>query len=505
MHAASYARGTTTGGIMNDLLRPGLLLLLTGLVHPGAARAIELPAGFEAIAIPASLEVPTGFAFAPDATIFVIELAGVVRVHDGASQQAAPFIDLTAEVNRNGDRGLLGIALHPGFVPDGGPASWVYLQYTVSPIPGRDLAYNEDNRYSFSRLTRYRATTKGTGEIVADLGSRQVLLGHKLPNGVVPDGITSCHDSHASGAMAFARDGSLLLANGDGAHYDFRDTGGADPACFASFVHPVTGQRGPMKVYENSGAFRAQDLRSLSGKLLRIDPETGRGYPSNPWFDGDPSSNASRVWALGLRNPYRFALKPGTGAQDPALGRPNTIYLGDVGWNVWEETDVARGGENFGWPCFEGMDAQPNYQDFERGADPLQRPDCDVIPAPLHAPPLLAWHHLNAGDLAPPGFYFDEDGNPLEGFAGSTSTGGAFYANGGYPPEYRGRYFFGDYAASWIKTIETDANDQLVAVRDFAFDADGPVDFERHPLTGDIYYVAIYTGTLYRISHTGAR
>jgi glucose/arabinose dehydrogenase len=490
---------------MNTALRSRLFLLVAGLAAAGFAHGVGLPVGFEAVAIPANLTIPTGFAFARDGTIFIIEQAGVVRVHDGTSQQGAPFIDLTAEVNQNGDRGLLGIALHPGFAPDGGPRSWIYLQYTVSPVPGRDLTYNQDNRYSFSRLTRYRATTNGAGEIIADLASRQVLLGHRMPNGIVPDGITSCHDSHASGAMAFASDGSLLLTNGDGAHYDFRDAGGADPACFANFVHPMTGLHGPMKVYEDSGAYRAQDLRSLAGKLLRIDPETGHGYSSNPYYDGDPASNASRIWALGLRNPYRFALKPGTGARDPALGRPNTVYLGDVGWNAWEETDVVRGGENFGWPCFEGMDAQPEYQNFERGNDPLQRPDCDIIPPALHLPPLLTWHHTNAEALAPPGFYFDDDGNQLEGFIGSTSTGGAFYTNGDYPAQYRGRYFFGDYSGSWIKTIETDASDELVAVRDFASDAEGPVDFERHPVTGDIYFVAIFSGTLYRIQYTGAQ
>src|SRR5262245_45281933 len=104
---------------MKDTLRP-TLLMLTVLVHAGIAHGIGLPAGFEAVAIPVSLDKPTGFAFAPDGTIYIMEHAGIVRVHDGASQQATPFIDLTAEVNQDGDRGLLGIALHPGFVPDDG-------------------------------------------------------------------------------------------------------------------------------------------------------------------------------------------------------------------------------------------------------------------------------------------------------------------------------------------------------------------------------------------------
>jgi glucose/arabinose dehydrogenase len=488
----------------NTLICASSFLLAAATAPQLTRAAIVLPVGFQAIELPTALTIPTGLVFAPDGKLFIIEQQGTVRVHDGTTQQAIPFIDLTDEVNLNGDRGLLGIALHPGFVPDGGPTSWVYLQYTVSPVPGRDLGYNQGQLYSFSRLTRYRAVTNGTN-IVAALSTRQILLGHQRADGTVPDGIASCHDSHSTGAMAFADDGSLLLTDGDGAHYDFRDSGGQDPGCFANFVHPVTGRRGPMPVYEDSGAYRALDRRSLAGKLLRIDPATGNGYSSNPFYDGDPSSNASRIWALGLRNPYRFALKPGTGAPDPALGQPNTVYLGDVGWNTWEETDVVHGGENFGWPCFEGMLAQSNYQNFERGQDPLHRPDCDIIPPQRHTPPILAWNHNNANALSPPGFYFDDQGNQLPGFTGWTSTGGAFYTAGDYPDQYDGRYFFGDYGASWIKTIETDAADNLVAVRDFASNADGPVALQRHPLTGDIWYVAIFTGKVYRIEYVGAR
>jgi hypothetical protein len=76
---------------------------------------------------------------------------------------------------------------------------------------------------------------------------------------------------------------------------------------------------------------------------------------------------------------------------------------------------------------------------------------------------------------------------------------------GDYPSQYDGRYFFGDFGDSWIRTIETDAADQLVAVRDFALDADGPVAFQRHPITGDIHFVGILAQQLYRIAYTGAR
>jgi hypothetical protein len=55
-------------------------------------------------------------------------------VHRGSSAQSLPFIDLRDEVNKDGDRGLIGVAVHPGFLPDDGPTSWVYLLYTVSPV-----------------------------------------------------------------------------------------------------------------------------------------------------------------------------------------------------------------------------------------------------------------------------------------------------------------------------------------------------------------------------------
>ena len=481
-------------------MKPGrrLLLFLLALSLSGTAAAIDLPDGFEAVPLPGVFDVPLGLTFAPDGTIFILEKAGRVQVHDGTMLQSQPFLDLMDEVNNNGDRGLLGIALHPGFLPDGGPSSWVYLLYTVSPIPGTDLAYNEDNRYSFSRLTRYRAVTAGS-DVVADLTSRHILLGNQFPNGRVPDGITSCHDSHATGSLRFADDGSLMVSNGDGGHYDFQDNGGADAACFESFVHPVTGRRGPMPDYEDSGAFRSQDLRSLAGKLLRLDPETGQGYASNPFFDGDPSSNRSRIWAYGLRNPFRFDLRPGTGAADPALGQPNVAYLGDVGWSTWEDSHISRGGENFGWPCFEGQPSHAGYQSFDRGNDPLGRPDCaDLGPSP-HTVPALAWHHSSDAQLFPPGLHVDDAGNPLSGFHGNTSIGGTFFLGGSYPIEYEGRYIFGDFGQSWIRTMEVDAGDNVIAVRDFAFDAEGPVDFQRHPVTGDIWFVAINTGCIYQI------
>src|SRR6185436_16126845 len=413
--------------------------------------------------------------------------------------QATPFIDLSAEINNDGDRGLLSLALHPGFLPDGGPTSWVYLAYLVSPVPPADNGFNQNDQYSFCRLARYKATTGGSG-IVADLSSRQILLGHQNADGSVPDCIASLHDSHATGAMRFASDGSLLLSTGDGSHYDFQDNGGADNAGFDTFIHPVSGKKGPTPKVQDSGSFRSQDLRSLSGKMLRLDPATGNGYPSNPFYDGNPASNRSRVWALGLRNPFRWALVPNTGASDPALGQPGLLLIGDVGWNTWEELNLSRtGGENFGWPCSEGNHPHLGYAAFD-SPDP-GFVDCFASAAGTPTPPILAWNTSDPNALEPAGVYVDVDGAPLPGFKGNCSIGGTVYTGGSYPSEYVGRLFFIDYGRQFIKTAEFDANWNVVAVRDFGSQMGQIVGLERHPVTGDLYVLSMEVAQLLRIGY----
>src|SRR5207244_12775597 len=100
-------------------------------------------------------------------------------------------------------------------------------------------------------------------------------------------------------------------------------------------------------------ALRGQNLDSLAGKLLHID-RTGNGFPTNPFFNGNASANRSKVWDYGLRNPYRFNLKPTT----------NVPYIGQVGWNSWEDIYVGVPGRNFGWPCYEGNFQQAGYSAF---------------------------------------------------------------------------------------------------------------------------------------------
>jgi len=465
------------------------LALSAGLAVPLAAITHEedgsFPVHFEAVELSGVFFKVTGFAFAPDGSLFILEKDGVVRYHDGTDPQDAPFLDIQDEVVKTGDRGLLGLAVHPGFVPDGGPTSWIYLTYTVSPVFGEDPDYNEDDKYAFGRVTRYRAVTVGPN-VVADLASRQVLLGNQLPDGTVPDGIATLHNVHAVGTLAFADDGSLLVSAGDGAHFD--DVGGQHTGAFDNFTHPVTGLKGPIPMVQDSGTFRAQDLRSLSGKVLRIDPETGLGYPSNPFYDGDPSSNASRVWALGLRNPFRMIVVPGTGSANPADGQANRLLIGDVGFTTWEELDVCSGGENFGWPCFEGPYPNGDFDEYMHSPNPLGLPDCFSANPGTPRLPSLAWHHNDENALFPSGVYVNANGQPIGGFEGGCALAGAQYTGSEYPAEYQGRFFVYDFNDDWMKTVEFDGSGNVVDVRDFADGFDAITDIQRHPITGDIYY-----------------
>ena len=414
----------------------------------------ELPLGFVDEVIQGGFAIPVDCCFDGNGRLFVAEKRGIIRVIQDGVLLPTPVIDLTAEVHNAGDKGLLGITLDPAFAQNGR----IYLLYNVDPIFGQPDEPNESA--SFGRVTRYSVSGN-----VAQPGSRLVLLGNSAG-----DGIANCYSSHSIGTVAFGTDGSLFVGAGEGSHFDFAD-GGQDVSSLDYQCAQMFGAG------QDLGALRAQSFASLAGKILRINPATGAGYSTNPFYDGNPASFASRIWSMGLRNPFRFTVRPNSPA-------PGTLYIGDVGWaffsDGYEELNVSRfGGENYGWPCWEGPQPQPQYQ-----SSPITGPPCDAVAPEDVTLPILAWQHLDPGTL---------------GFTGAAISGITFYTGSQFPPQYHGACFFADYVENWIRLCHVDALDQITSISDFATDLGSPVDLEVDPETGELVYVAIATGQVRRI------
>jgi len=197
-------------------------------------------------------------------------------------------------------------------------------------------------------------------------------------------------------------------------------------------------------------ALRALDLNTGYGKLLHMTPD-GRGVAGNPYYDAaHPSSWRSRIYASGFRSPFRVSL-------DPATGAP---ILGDVGWSTWEEVDLIRPGASYGWPCWEGNTRTPGYRDMAA---------CQGV-----------------GNSAPLWTY-------IHGPLGTSVTGGIVYTGSSYPAEYRGAYFFGDYASQRVYTLRYDAQGVLVRQPEaggFGTENGLPVKFASAS-NGDIVYADI--------------
>ena len=382
---------------------------------------------------------PVGLTFAPDGRMFIWQRDGVVRIFKNGVLLPAPFINIGSQVNQFSDRGMLGLALHPNFSGNG----FVYLLLT------REEAGNPSSPDAkVSRLIR--VTADPTNPDVALPGSEIIILGSvgTPPCGAQPPGadcIPSDSISDSIGTLRFAPDGKLFVGSGDGA-----SAAGVDPL-----------------------AFRSQDLNSPSGKILRIN-EDGSAPGNNPFDDGT-NSWQSKVWVYGLRNPYRFALHPTTG--EP--------FIGDMGWNTWEEINKGTRGGNFGWPCFEGNLPQPEYQS--------QLPACASLPSSAVTPPLVSWAHDGASPSLP-GY----DPN----FLGATAVGGTFYTGSEYPQIYSGSFFYADTVGGWIRRLVLDAAGNLTGNLLFATGGAGIVSIEQGP-DGLLYYVVFAAGEIRRIRFNG--
>lgn len=308
------------------------------------------PAGFTRNdAWVAGLNNATAFTQAPDGRLFVAEQGGALRVVKNGQLLATPFVTLL--VDSAGERGLLGVTLHPNFANN----QLVYLYHTTA------------QGGTHNRISRFVAN----GDVAA--------AGTETP--IVDLPALSSATNHNGGALHFGLDGKLYAAVGD-----------------------------------NANSARAQDRSHPFGKLLRFNDDGS--IPSDNPFCSTPATLACAVWAYGLRNPYTFAVQPGSG----------NIAINDVGEGTWEEINLGRAGANYGWPNSEGP---------------------DNVGAGVTAP-LFAYRHsaTNPPGSGPGGF-----------FTGVAITGGAFYPDSGtFPAAYRGQYFFADFGSKFVARYDAANN-----------------------------------------------
>ncbi len=336
--------------------------------------------------------------------LFVVERRGVIWVYAPGQAEPALFLDIRDRVTDAGqEQGLLGLAFDPAFAESG--AFWI--NYTA----GR----------GDTTLARFQVSADDPNR--ADVASEQVLLSIDQPAG-----------NHNGGMLAFGPDGMLWMGTGDGGAANDRYGNGQNPA-------------------------------TLLGKMLRLDVTStpgSYGIPAdNPWIDQTWNGQDVRdeVWAVGLRNPWRYSFDRLTG----------DLWIGDVGQNVYEEVGVVAagtpGGLNFGWPIMEGTHCFPDTA------------DCD--PTGLEMP-VADYRH--GGD-------------------GCSVTGGYVYRGQDFPV-LNGAYLYSDYCSGNIWAIYADGEtqgDNPTWVNTLLTKTQSNVSSFGEDEAGELYLVDMGQGTVYRL------
>jgi uncharacterized protein (TIGR03437 family) len=340
---------------------------------------------------------PTGIENAADGTgrLFFLQQNGIVRIFQNGALATQPFLDIRSKTTTDSERGLLGLAFPPNFATK----RRFYVNYT-------NLSGN-------TVIAQYKLSANDNQ---ADATSEVILLT-----------ITQPFANHNGGQIRFGPDGYLYIGMGDGGS-------GGDP----------------------SG--NGQNRNALLGKMLRIDVETQPGTivipPTNPFVN--VAGTRPEIWAVGMRNPWRFNFDRATG----------DLWIADVGQDAYEEVDFqpasSKGGENYGWNTMEGLHC------YKAG--------CSTTGLTL---PVAEYPH-----------------------GPECSITGGFVYRGANSPGLRGTYLYADYCSGKIWGLERQgtgwANRTLMTASGFAITTFGQDE------AGELYLANANNGTIYRIDGSAA-
>ena len=345
------------------------------------------------------LDTPVGLAHAGDGSgrLFIVEKVGRIRVLQDGALLAAPLLDISDRVgSEQSEQGLLGLAFHPESAENG----LFYVNYT-----------DRQGDTVVSRFSMAAGWDPG-GQPVADPGSEMPLLKLDQPA-----------SNHNGGHLAFGPDGYLYIGTGDG---------GAAGDKFGN------GQNGA----------------TLLGAMLRLDVDSGEPYaiPADNPFVGDPDIR-DEIWAMGLRNPWRYSFDRLTG----------DLYIADVGQNQYEEVNLQpaadAGGRNYGWPIMEAGHCFPADRECEQAGLAL---------------PLLEYGRAQ----------------------GCSVTGGYVYRGEEFPG-FQGVYLFGDYCSGriWGVAAQAGPEPQVVELAKANVQLSTFGEDER----GELYLLDMGRGELFRL------
>lgn len=409
-----------------------------------------------------------------DNIMFVASRGGQIRVFDTDTNTQLPdFIDLSAEVGNGA--GLQSIEIHPNFPED----PYIYAYYSVDPPETAQETGNAGvdgagNRFMW--LVRIEADPEtgfrtalpdskvilagGAGQSLDDingggalnfgegpafrdepsseqlnLSDEEEALGLEFRQDYIKN-----EGEHVGGGMTFGPDGMLYLSTGDGVAFNF-----ADPR-----------------------AFHVQDPNSLSGKVLRLDPLTGRGLADNPFREAGDSLdlNRSKVYQVGLRNPFSLG-----------FSNDGQLVIADTGQSSYEEINIGAPGANFGWPFFEGADfdrlfTPPNFRDTPTSGFADEWAEFRAENPEITRP----WRGFAHKDLEP-GFQFQ-----------AIVGGDVDYDGGIYPDSLNGHYFFSDFSDGEVFVVDLKNRNDVRFL--YQHEGEGPLAFTQGP-DGRVYVTDI--------------
>ncbi len=350
--------------------------------------------------------------------ILVIPNAAVAA-SSTASPVASVFLDVKALLTSRGDSitasseaGLLGLAFHPDYAANG----YFYIFYTVT-----------HSGTIYDRLSRFKMTGNPLTSLTADPTSETILFAQ-----------ARTQTNHHGGDLHFGPDGYLYVSLGDGgAEYDSLGFAQEIDNNFFSGILRID-------VDKKTGNLEPNPLNATSSGTIPLD-NAGKAYYSvpadNPYigattFNGrsiSASNVRTELWAVGLRNPWRFSFDSQLGA----TGTTGALYCGNVGMNAYEGVYIINKGNNCGWPYYE----QNEEQKLEPAAYwPANEPQW---PPPANFTSTPAIYQYDHSVVTP---------TPPVNYLGTAVIGGVVY-RGTRESSLIGNYIFGDNSPGNIWTL----------------------------------------------------